>query len=87
MPLNVKDEEVHRQARRLAMLTGCTITSAVREAIEMRLRQVEAEQSRNGTPRTAEALLQLGRECAALMGKSEHSSDHAALYGEDGLPK
>ncbi len=87
MPLNIKDEEVHRQARRLAMLTGGTMTNAVREAIDQRIRQIQLERAGTGTTRTADALLELGRQCAALMDESAHSSDHADLYGEDGLPK
>lgn len=85
MPLNIKDEQVHQQARRLAELTGTSITGAVREAIAEKLERLE-QGTRPTAPRSAEAILALGRECAALFPKAERSSDHAELYGDDGLP-
>lgn len=87
MPLNIKDEEVHRKARRLAELTGQTITSAVREAVDERLRAVETEQRWQRKRRTPETLLAMAREVAALAKPGGHSSDHADLYDEDGLPR
>ncbi len=85
MPLNIKDEAIAHQARRLAALTGQSITGAVREAIADRLRQVEQGTSQP-PPRTPERLLAMAREIAAHLEEGERSSDHAALYGDDGLP-
>ncbi len=87
MPLNIKDEAVTEQARRLAKLTGQSITAAVREAVANRLREIERASAQVAPPRTPERLLAMAREIAAQMPSDAHSADHADLYGEDGLPE
>lgn len=86
MPLNIKDAEVHRQARRLAELTGQSLTGAVRDAVAVRLRQLEAAREATTRTRSPEALLALARDIAEHLKDGEHSRDHAELYDEDGLP-
>ncbi|MCA8908690.1 MAG: type II toxin-antitoxin system VapB family antitoxin [Rhodospirillaceae bacterium] len=86
MPLNIKDEEVHRKAKALAAATGRTITAAVADAIDEKLARLE-QTSPPTQERTVEAILAIGREVAAYMPKGAKSSDHAELYDEHGLPK
>jgi antitoxin VapB len=86
MPLNIKDDHVHQQARQLAALTGESITAAVRQALAERLSAVRREQEAPAGTRSAERLMALARLCAEQMKPNSHSSDHAVLYGEDGLP-
>jgi antitoxin VapB len=86
MPLNIKDEQVHQQAKLLAALTGESITSAVREALAERLASVRRQQAEPETTRSAERMMALAKLCASQMQPNQHSSDHAELYGEDGLP-
>ena len=86
MPLNIKDEKIHEAAKQLARLTGQTITGAVRLAIMEQLERVETQSNTRRTGITAEAILTLGRECAASMKSEANSKDHAELYGTDGLP-
>lgn len=86
MPLNIKDEDVHRDARRLAELTGQSITGAVREAVAERLRALERERKREKRTRDAAAILAAARDCKVTLGLEGHSSDHEDLYGADGLP-
>jgi len=86
MPLNIKDEKVHEAAKQLAKLTGQSITGAVRFAIMEQLERVEAQSKLRSSEVTAETILALGRECAVSMKSEAHSSDHADLYGADGLP-
>jgi len=62
MPLSIKDDQTDELARRLAGLTGETITTAVREALRERL---ERESRRRGKGRQAGRLLEIGRRCAA----------------------
>jgi len=85
MPLNIKDEVLHNKARELAALKGTTIAAAVREAVDDKLTQV-----RNGTdkPRKAslEELRAIAKQASVGFGPDAHSSDHADLYDEDGLP-
>ena len=82
-PLTIKDEEVHRLARRLAALTGESVTEAVRAALKERIAR---ERRRQGAKARAEELLEIGRRCAA--GLKAPATDHAdLLYDERGLPR
>lgn len=89
MPLNIKDEAVHAKAKRLAELTGQSITAAVGDAIDHRLTAVERAREAN-IARRKERLLALGRAVAATLPPDHGatSTDHGELlYDEDGLPK
>lgn len=83
MSLNIKNEETHRRARKLAHLTGETMTEAVDRAVVERLERVSRIRNRE---RRVERLLQIGRECAALPVLDERSPEEM-LYDEQGLPK
>ena len=84
MSLNIKDEEAHRLARRLAQLTKESMTIAVREAVRERLERVR---SAAGTGK-AQRLLKIGKDCAPRLREPFRSSDHGALlYDEKGLPR
>jgi len=85
MPLSIKDDQSNELARRLAGLTGETITTAVKEALRERLAR---ESGRRGKAGQAMRLLELGRRCAGHVPKTAHSLDHGdLLYDEQGLPK
>jgi antitoxin VapB len=85
MALSIKDDQTDELARRLAGLTGETITTAVKEALRERL---EREGRRRGKAGQAERLLEIGQRCAAHMPGPAHSLDHGdILYDEHGLPK
>lgn len=85
MSLNIKDPEAHRLARKLATLTGESMTRAVVAALRERLQRVGAPQPPKAT---VEEILEIGRRCAAAMKEPGHSLDHAEwLYDERGLPK
>ena len=85
MALSIKDDQTDELARRLAGLTGETITIAVKEALRERL---EREGRRRGKTGQAERLLEIGQRCAAHMLGPAHSLDHGdILYDEHGLPK
>ena len=83
MSLNIKNEETHRRARRLAHLTGETMTAAVDRAVAERLERVSRIRNRE---RRVARLLQIGRECAALPVLDERSPEEM-LYDEQGLAK
>jgi antitoxin VapB len=81
--LSFKDKETDRLARAVAALTGETLTEAVRKALTERL---EREQLRRGvSPRLADQLEQLGRECAALPDYDTRSPDEIVGYDETGI--
>jgi len=84
MGLNIKNEETHRLAQKLARLTGESMTAAVDKAVRERLERVR-DTKQGGL---AERLLKIGRECAAHMKEPYLSIDHGEmLYDEKGLPK
>ena len=83
MSLNIKNEETHRRAKKLARLAGETMTEAVDRAIAERLERVLRIRNR---ARLVERLLQIGHECAALP-VLDNRRPEAMLYDERGLPK
>ena len=87
MPLNIKDNIVHNQARELAQLTGESITQVVRVALSERLISVKESQAGLSSAAKAKQLTSLAKLCAEHLQTNDHSSSHAELYGTDGLPR
>ena len=84
MSLNIKNEEAHRLARELAVLTGESMAAAVTEAVRERLDR----ERRQRADRLSDRLLAIGKDCAARLKEPFRSADHGELlYGEDGLPR
>lgn len=84
MSLNIKDEETHRLARKLASLTGESMTAAVTEAVRERLDRIRRE--RNAS--LADRLVAIGKDCAAHMKEPYLSAEHGELlYDDRGLPR
>jgi len=80
MAMNIKDEHTHQLVRKLASLTGESLTQAVSVAVRERLERLQAPTG----PSISERLRLIGEECAPRL---RDVPDHAALlYGEDGLP-
>ena len=81
--INIKNPETHRLARELAELTGESMTTAVTVAVRERRDRILAR--RGGR---AQAMVELGRDCARRLPTSVRDVDHGELlYGEDGLPR
>jgi antitoxin VapB len=84
MSLNIKNEETHRLVRKLANLTGESMTTAIRVAVQERAERVVIEKQRG----LADRLLAIGKAAAPLWREPFRSTDHGdLLYDEDGLPK
>ena len=83
MPLNIKDADTHALAKRLASLTGESLTKAVKRAIQDRLTQVE--RTRGGI-RLADELDHIALHCANLPRHDRRSADQIIGYDERGLP-
>jgi antitoxin VapB len=85
MPLNIKDKQTHEMARKLANLTGETMTKAVKTAIEERLARCEnLPRKRRGI---ADKLNRLAEYCASLPVYDDRTPDEIIGYDENGLPK
>ncbi len=71
-------------ARRLAKLTGESMTTAVTEAIRERL--VRVRRARGSS--LSDRLVAIGKDCAAHLKEPFRSADHGELlYDERGLPR
>ena len=71
-------------ARKLANLTGESMTTAVTEAVRERLDRVRHERAGSLSAK----LVAIGKECAAHLKEPYLTVDHGELlYDERGLPK
>jgi antitoxin VapB len=80
MSLNIKDERTHELVRRLAAVTGESLTEAIRVAVQERLRRVEA--NRGGQNRLDE----IARHCASLPVRRIRTEDEILGYNARGIP-
>ncbi|MGD0547994.1 MAG: type II toxin-antitoxin system VapB family antitoxin [Terracidiphilus sp.] len=84
MGLNIKNEETHMLVRNLASLTGESMTTAIRVAVQERIERVEIEKKIG----LADRLLAIGKAAAPMWREPFRSTEHGdLLYGVDGLPK
>jgi antitoxin VapB len=83
MSLNIKNPETVRLARKLAELTGETMTGAITESVRERLERVARNEAG-----LADRLLAIGRDAASRLPGPQLTADHAdLLFGPDGLPR
>ena len=83
MPLNIKDDDTHELAKKLASLTGESMAKAVKRAIQEKLAQVEKMQ---GGTALADELDRIALYCAKLPRRDKRSSEEIIGYDESGLP-
>ncbi len=83
MPISIKNPETEDLARKLADLTGESITNAVRTAVSERYERVRRARSGRSL---AEELAEIGRSCAALPRTSNMTDDEILGYDEFGIP-
>jgi len=80
MALNIKDESVHEDVKRIASITGESQAQAVAMAVRERLARLESDE-------LAARLLAIGHRSASRMSAEARALDHGALlYDERGLP-
>lgn len=84
MALNIKDREADRLARKLAEITGETITQAVTVALQERL--AHEEKRREAKDLLVEEIMEISRRSAALPVYDHRSADEILGYDEYGLP-
>jgi antitoxin VapB len=86
MALNIKDEETHQLASKLAKLTGESLTTAVKVSVKERLDRQEKAAKRESR---MEWLTRISAETAAIMNDGRTSKELMdELYDEEtGLPK
>lgn len=87
MALNIKDPDTDRLARRLAELTGESITTSLREAIEARIAEIEARnRAASATDHVRDLLDQIAARGRARSVLNDLSEDEILGYDEHGLP-
>lgn len=85
MGLNIKNEEAHRLATRVAELTGESLTDAVVIALRERVQRIE-EQNAERKMQRAQAILEAAKKFREHL--TEPLPDHGEfLYDENGMPK
>lgn len=86
MSLNIKNERVHALARQVAQRTGATQTSAIEEALERRLADLD---SRDQEAARRRRLLRLMDEIETETTDEQRASTRAIqdeMYDGNGLP-
>lgn len=83
MPISIKNDEAERLARKLAELTGETITGAVQTALAERYDRLKRSRSKRSL---ATELTEIAQRCAARPNLSSLSDDDILGYDEAGVP-
>ena len=83
MALNIKDADTHDLAKRLASLTGESLSQAVKRAVQERLAQVKKTRR---AMRLADELDHIALHCARLPRRDRRSAEQIIGYDERGLP-
>ena len=84
MPFSIKNAETERLARKLAGMTGESLTGTVKRALKERLERVEAG---HGGRSLADELDEIAKRCAGLPLLDDRSPDEILGYDERGLPR
>ncbi len=83
MPLTIKDADTEALTKRLASLTGESLTQAVKQAVRERLAQVEKIRR---ALRLADELDHIALNCTNLPRRDRRSADEIVGYDKRGLP-
>ena len=83
MSINIKDPETDRLARDLAAKTGESLTSAIKQAIQERLKR----ESVRSTISLADEIMEISRRASRLPRKSSLSADEILGYNDRGIPE
>lgn len=90
MSLNIKNEATHAKVRRLAELTGTSMTAAVDDAVERRLQQLgDDPEAERRAERRAEIDQLMARIAEVFTPEAiaENKRFEQELYDENGLPQ
>jgi hypothetical protein len=91
MSLNIKNTETYELVKKLAVLKGLTLTSAVTLAVHNEIERAKAERegvSQVPRPKRSEIMQAFAREYSKRVKNPIHSWEiDGLLYDKDGLPK
>ncbi len=83
MALSIKNQEVDRLARRLAKVTGESMTEAICNALKQRL---EKETGRKQPSTIRDEILRIRERVARLPRKDQRSDENIIGYDDHGIP-
>ncbi|WP_028133276.1 type II toxin-antitoxin system VapB family antitoxin [Bradyrhizobium japonicum] len=84
MALSIKDPETEQLARSLAQLTGETITTATKRAIEERLRRLAGQDNKDAL---LEDMAEIRRRWSEMRVVDDRLPEEILGYDEHGLPR
>jgi antitoxin VapB len=85
MALSIKSAEVERKVRKLAAVTGKSITAVVCLAVDEQLKREERRRLVENETRLAE-IRAIAHHCASLPVLDDRSEDEIMGWDENGLP-
>ena len=83
MPISIKNRATEAITRRLAELSGESITNAIHEAVAEKVERLER---RRKAPLRRERLLAIAEQCASRPIISDISEDEILGYDKSGVP-
>jgi antitoxin VapB len=87
MALFIKNPDVEKSARKLARITGESLTEATQRAIDERLARLQpANRSTRTQTQLEKDLLRIAHQCAALPDHDTRTADEILGYDAEGLP-
>jgi antitoxin VapB len=86
MPLNIKNEDAHRLARKLASLTNSSITEAVIAALQDAVEKVQFR-ARYSEQRLVSSLDEIAELCSELEILDTRTAEEILGYNERGVPE
>jgi antitoxin VapB len=85
MPLNIKNEDAHRLAKKLASLTNSSITEAVTDALRDALEKAESR-AHAADRRLLSGLDEIAELCSELEILDSRTAEEILGYDERGIP-
>jgi antitoxin VapB len=87
MALFIKNPDVEKSARKLARITGESLTEATQRAIDERLARLQpANRSTRAQTQLEKDLMRIARQCASLPDLDTRTADEILGYDAEGLP-
>ncbi len=84
--MNIKNPQVHRMARELAELRQCSLTEAVKFALEKALIEAKNQNAHLNSDQLEQRLTEIAIYCSQLPDQDQRSVAEILGYDEVGLP-
>jgi antitoxin VapB len=87
MSMNIKNPQVHKMARELAELRECSLTEAVKFALEKALMEAKHQNAHLNADQLEQRLTEIALHCSQLPDQDHRSVEEILGYDEMGLPR